>query len=97
MIIWNDFILDDFFGPVLNLTPEPTSCRKTRLDRPSTRNGVMGATTGQVERQIQETGQENRSARMVDLSNTDFRSVDLVDMDVDWSDETNGLWQKEEG
>jgi len=67
VIVWKDFILDDFFGPTLSLEFErqesqsgrsggTTKSCEARLDNP----GVMEDANGN----IQETGQEKRPARM---------------------------------
>ncbi len=81
MICWNDFILDDVIGPILNLGDDQssyTSCRVVQNGRPSTSNGT------EVVNQIQETRQEQRPARMVGHSELD--SNRLEDMEVDRSD-----------
>lgn len=81
MICWNDFILDDVLGPVLNLANDETSytsCRVVQNGRPSARNGT------EVVNQIQETSREKQPARMVGHSELDSNRHE--DMEVDRSD-----------
>jgi hypothetical protein len=82
VIYWNDFILDDVMGPLLNIEEDNQSypsCRAVRkTGRPSTYEGA------EDEQQIQETRQEQRPARMVGLSV--LESTRLEDMEVDRSD-----------
>lgn len=78
MIFWKDFILDDVVGPILNFDQtSSTNCREERNGRPSikTDTGV---------KQIQETRQEQRPARMAGLSNLDSKTPE--DMEVDRCD-----------
>jgi hypothetical protein len=67
VITWKDFILDDVVGPIMNdaiFESSDLSCRVTsRLGSPIVMEDVTGA--------IQETGQEQRPARMVGLSHLD--------------------------
>jgi hypothetical protein len=67
VIIWKDFVLDDFFGPSLLVDEieqnDQTSCRTRRCGHPSVMEDAIG--------NIQETGQEQRPARMVGLSSLD--------------------------
>jgi hypothetical protein len=91
VICWNDFILDDVLGPVLNFGDEDvsyTSCRAVRNGRPSTSNGT------EVVNQIQETSREQRPARMVGHSVLD--SNRLEDMEVDRSDQAPDTRLREE-
>ena len=70
MIIWKDFVLDDVVGPVLAFTPEQDeSCREMRFGSTSIRNDVKRA--------IQETGQEQRPARMVGQSSLLSAQTDM--------------------
>lgn len=73
MIIWQDFVLDDVCGPLLQAIEDATEesipvCRRTRLGSPS----VMDDATGS---QIQETGQGQRPARMVGQPNLDSNAA----------------------
>jgi len=81
VIYWKDFILDENFGPILEV-PGPeivlTSCRVSRLGRPKNQDDSNG--------EIQETGQEQRPARMVGLSSLDSQKSAESHMDVDRSD-----------
>ena len=78
MILWKDFILDDFVGPVLaNIEnePAPKSCRRKRFGSPSVMEDAMGAKTETSEYvSIQETRQERWPARMVGFSSLDSAS-----------------------
>jgi hypothetical protein len=91
VICWNDFILDDVLGPVLNVGDETSyaSCRVgARIGRPSARNGT------EVVNQIQETRQEQRPARMVGLSELDSNRHE--DMEVDRCDQAPQTRPREE-
>jgi hypothetical protein len=63
VITWKDFVFDDVMGPILM---DFESCRGTRLGSPSVMEDANGI--------IQETGQEQRPARMVGLSNLDSKA-----------------------
>lgn len=85
MICWNDFILDDVLGPVLNIKSDwendetsYASCRMVRNGRPSTSDGT------EVVNQIQETSREKQPARMVGHSVLDSNRHE--DMEVDRTD-----------
>ncbi len=80
MIFWKDFLLDDDLGAVLSPelfsgdSPVPTVCRRKRLGSPSVMDDARGTkteTASQDGGSIQETGQEQRPARMVGHSNLD--------------------------
>jgi hypothetical protein len=82
VIVWKDFVLDDVAGPVLleelvDIT-DLKVCRGKRVASssimPKTKPSVMEDSTGEQAVQIQETGQEQRPARMVGLSGLDFNS-----------------------
>ena len=67
MITWKDFILDDQIGPQLIVDSgdgmETANCRRTWDGRtPSVMDDAMGLAANVP---IQETGQDQRSARMV--------------------------------
>ena len=73
MILWKDFVLDDFLGPVL-LMPEEESqntkvCREERLGSP-----IVMEDEGM---QIQETRQEQRLARMAGLTSLDLAQTGM--------------------
>ena len=69
MILWKDFILDDFFGPSLLLESETSiGCREARTEDSQYRQEDAGETQAG---QIQETGQLQRPARMVGFSRLD--------------------------
>ena len=78
MILWQDFILDDQFGPYIVtddstvvITSRDIKCRKAVLGSPNVMEDVRG--------QIQETGQEKRPARMVGYSSLDSISQSGTD------------------
>ena len=76
MIVWMDFVLDDFFGPSLK-TGGNEFCRTMRLGRPVIMEDEKrsGNTAGHVETStIQETGQVNRPARMVGSHSLDLNA-----------------------
>ena len=59
MILWKDFILDDVIGPTLR----PDVCREAIGESPDVMEDARAA--------IQETGREQRPARMVGHSSSD--------------------------
>lgn len=73
MITWKDFVLDDVVGPVLSFLNETEeqelSCREMRFGSTSIRNDAKVA--------IQETGQEQRPARMVGQSSLISAQTDM--------------------
>ncbi len=80
MIFWNDFLMDDVFGPIL-VVPEladssemsDLKCRRTRLgDRSSIMEDANGNPETFSKVSIQETGQEKRLARMAGLTGLDL-------------------------
>ena len=90
MIFWKDFVLDEVIGPVIDPSlldgvsdPVPTSCRRKRLGSPNVKDDVRGVS-------FQETGQEQRPARMVGLSSLDSESA-RDHMDVNRSDRAKFL------
>jgi hypothetical protein len=91
VICWNDFILDDVLGPVLNFDKDETSyisCRMVRNGRPSTSDGT------EVVNQIQETSREKQPARMVGHSELDSNRHE--DMEVDRTDPAPNMRLREE-
>lgn len=69
MIIWKDFVLDDFFGPTLFFEGETTKvCRTSGKETRMGASGVME----DAGPKIQETRQEQRPARMVGLLSLDY-------------------------
>lgn len=103
MICWNDFILDDVLGPVLNFEDDETSytsCRMVRNGRPSTSTDQAGRKLcrevegTEVVNQIQETRQEQRLARMAGLSELDSNRHE--DMEVDRTDRAPNMRLREE-
>lgn len=80
MIYWQDFVLDDVFGPLLNMEEQD----KVRRAKP--RLGGTGV-NDDARAKIQETGTEQRPARMVGLSGLDSikNSNAQLDMEVDRS------------
>lgn len=89
MITWKDFILDDVMGPSLSLpwdNRESKSCREERLGSPNVMEDEIG-----IKSSIQETGQEQRPARMVGLSSLD--SVE-TDTEVSRDDRANSKRQQ---
>jgi hypothetical protein len=93
VICWNDFILDDVLGPVLNFDKDETSyasCRMVRNGRPSTSDDQAGRKPcrefigTEVVNQIQETSREKQPARMVGHSELDSNRHE--DMEVDRTD-----------
>lgn len=84
MIVWKDFVLDDVCGPLLMEGPimslEVKVCRGKRLAGKNSMPNVMEDSTGEKAVLIQETGQEQRPARMVGLSDLD--SISLAGMDA---------------
>jgi hypothetical protein len=82
VIVWKDFILDDVVGPVLldDLVryTDLKVCRGKRVASSAvllkTKPSVMEDSKGAQAVHIQETGQEQRPARMVGLSGLDFQS-----------------------
>jgi hypothetical protein len=74
MIRWNDFILDDGLGPLLDLGGQDITypvCRGKRLERPSIKDDAEGTHVGT----IQETRRTQRPARMAS-------QADLISLDV---------------
>ncbi len=69
MILWKDFVLDDQVGPLLRFTEDALECRRTRLGSPSVMDDAMVS--------IQETGQEQRPARMVGLPALDSQKSSM--------------------
>ncbi len=102
MIFWKDFILDDVLGPVLS--PEifeqeseigSTSCREERFGSPRKQPGLRpgsqeDAAMG-VSALIQETGQEQRPARMVGHSSLDSSVKAQTHRDVTSGNRTENL------
>ena len=90
MICWNDFVLDDFIGPLLNLNDGPVDykvCRRKRLGDPTAKDGGRA-------KLVQETGQTYGPARMVGLSATASKKDDApLDMDVVGSDRAKSIRQ----
>ena len=79
MIFWKDFLLDDQVGPSLVIGEiEDLKCRRTRLGSPSIMDDAIGKHSGGTEcaLQIQETGQEQRPARMAGFSSLDSAQSD---------------------
>ena len=64
-VMWMDFVMDDFIGPTL-VIPEMRNFISCREEQTSQLGVMEDARDGIVA--IQETGQEQRSARMVDQS-----------------------------
>lgn len=63
MIIWKDFVLDDFLGPILAAKSSvEISVNSDVMDDAKTANGAQGCAS------IQETGQGKQPARMVGRS-----------------------------
>jgi hypothetical protein len=84
VIFWKDFIFDDVLGPVLapsifesnDSETDLSSCRKERFGSPSVQEDAMGSVL------IQETGQEQRPARMVGHSSLDSTLNTQTHMEV---------------
>jgi hypothetical protein len=84
VIFWKDFILDDVVGPILADVGSKDDkdykvCRRTRLGSPSVMEDARGNT-------IQETGQEQRPARMAGLSSLDSSTTAQTHTDVSRGD-----------
>ena len=96
MIFWKDFVFDDVLGPVLapSIFEEEdetgsTSCRNERFGSPSDQEDAMGSAVSEVV--IQETGQEQRPARMVGHSSLDSTLKAQIHMDVTSGNRTENL------
>lgn len=72
---WKDFVFDDVLGPLLVVPTEgPIGCKK--LGGLSIMEDAIGSNEARDRASIQETGQEQRPARMVGLPHLDSaRSV----------------------
>jgi len=68
VITWKDFIFDEVIGPYLDVD---LSCRKAKLGDPCIREDATGKKETPESVSIQETGQEQRPARMVGLSSSE--------------------------
>ena len=75
MIFWKDFILDDELGASLmtDVNEHHTSCRSERLGTSSVMEDARDS------KQIQETGQDTRPARMVGYSDLDSNTQTSMD------------------
>ncbi len=75
MIRWTDYVFDKVLGPVLDV-PEPgvKVCQEELLAHNRITEDANGKTASQKCEAIQETGQEQRPARMVGLSSSDLPS-----------------------
>jgi hypothetical protein len=73
VIYWKDFALDENFGPLLTFGDEETSsCRmEKRLGSPAHKDCGTSKKGASEYASIQETGQEQRPARMVGPSSLD--------------------------
>ena len=102
MIFWKDFVLDDFFGPLLMLDDSFERVVRARQELDQGRNTFLQVADNKdvgdakakhqddaEANQIQETGQEQRPARMVghlssetnaDTSRKEERSVSKIQL-----------------
>lgn len=65
MITWNDFILDDFLGPVLKLENRPVNSGANQSFTEETRELSTHQDDADSTKKNQETGRMQRLARMV--------------------------------
>lgn len=87
LVKWNDFVLDEEFGPTLDTSD--LDCRRMRLGRPSIRKDAQANL-------IQETGQEQRPARMVGSSGSEYQNAPS-DMEVRRNVRVLHLRRREDG